>query len=120
MGGDRITSGDVQERVAGQVAAGAWFLWLDGVQPVSMALRTRPTRRGCAVGGVYTPPELRRKGYASACVAALSQHLLDQGYQFCTLFTDLANPTSNRIYLQIGYQPVCDFDKYKFEDRTDD
>jgi predicted GNAT family acetyltransferase len=82
-------------------------------EPVSMAIRSRPTRHGISVSGVYTPPEQRRHGYATACVAALSQKLLDQGYQFCSLFTDLANPTSNSIYMQVGYRPVADFDKYK-------
>jgi predicted GNAT family acetyltransferase len=63
---------------------------------------------------VYTPPEYRRRGYASASVAALSQSLLNQGHQFCFLFTDLANPTANHIYQDIGYQPVGDWHQYSF------
>jgi len=47
-------------------------------------------------------------------VAGVSQHLLDGGRIFCTLFTDLANPTSNHIYQAIGYEPVCDVDEYQF------
>ncbi len=88
-------------------------IWEDGGQPVSMAMRSRPTRRGCTVNLVYTPPELRRKGYATALVAQLSQTLLDEGFEFCTLFTDMNNPTSNAIYIKIGYTPICDFDKYR-------
>src|SRR5690606_29445470 len=77
------------------------YLWeVDGA-PVSMAGRNRPTRHGITVSMVYTPPELRGHGYATTCVATLSQRLLDEGYSFCTLFTDLANPTSNRIYQRI-------------------
>jgi predicted GNAT family acetyltransferase len=34
--------------------------------------------------------------------------LLDRGHRFCFLYTDLANPTSNSIYMRIGYEPVCD------------
>ena len=49
-----------------------------------------------------------------ACVAALSQQRLASGKLFCTLFTDLGNPTSNSIYQQIGYRPVCDFNAYDF------
>lgn len=67
------------------------------------------------IGPVYTPREFRGQGYASACVAAVSQYLLESGRQFCTLFTDLGNPTSNKIYMNIGYAPVCDADEYKFE-----
>ena len=90
------------------------FLWDDG-RPVSMAVKTRHTTHGMTVSGVYTPPEVRRRGYAGACVAALSQQMLDAGWEFCTLFTDLANPTSNSVYQKIGYRPVCDFDEYLFE-----
>ena len=67
-----------------------------------------------AVNAVYTPPEQRRRGYATAAVAVLSQRLLDTGYQFCCLFTDLSNPTSNTIYQRIGYRPLCDYNEYIF------
>lgn len=91
----------------GMVAAGDIFLWVDGT-PVSMAGRTRPTPHGQTVSLVYTPPECRRRGYATAVVAKLSQLLLDEGREFCSLYTDLGNPTSNRIYQEIGYRPVAD------------
>jgi predicted GNAT family acetyltransferase len=93
---------------------GRVFLWEDG-QPVSMALKTRPTDRGMSVGGVYTPPELRGKGYATSCVAELSRNILQSGKEFCTLYTDLANPTSNSIYMKMGYKPVCDSVEYTFK-----
>lgn len=91
-----------------------FMLWLDEEQVVSMALLVRDTPNGAIVSYVYTPPKFRRRGYASALVAKLSQHCLDAGKDYCMLFTDLANPTSNSIYQQIGYKPICDFDKYTF------
>lgn len=90
------------------------YLWEDGGSVVSMAGHAGVTPNGARVGPVYTPPEHRGKGYASACTAALSRHLLERGRRFCFLFTDLANPTSNHIYQQIGYTPVCDVDEYIF------
>jgi predicted GNAT family acetyltransferase len=95
------------------------YLWDDG-GAVSMAASARPTRHGISVNLVYTPPEQRRKGYASACVAALSQRLLEVGYKFCCLFTDLDNPTSNRIYMEVGYQPVSDHEEHRFVEVTTD
>lgn len=89
------------------------YLWEDG-RPVSMAGYAGPTKNGIRIGAVYTPPENRRRGYASACVAAVSQLLLDQGRRFCFLYTDLSNPTSNHIYQSIGYKPICDVDLYRF------
>ena len=74
-----------------------------------------PTPNGIRIGPVYTPPEFRGRGYASACVAAASQLQLDAGRRFCFLFADLSNPTSNHIYQEIGYEPVGDVDRYVFE-----
>lgn len=90
------------------------YLWEDGGRIVSLAAYGGPTQNGIRIGPVYTPPEERGKGYASACVAALSQMLLDGGRRFCFLFTDLANPTSNHIYQTIGYEAVSDVDMYVF------
>ncbi len=59
------------------------------------------------VGPVYTPHQHRRRGYASAGVAEASRRLLAAGTRVC-LFTDQANPTSNKIYLALGYEPVVD------------
>jgi predicted GNAT family acetyltransferase len=90
------------------------FLWeLEGT-PVAMAGFAGPTPNGIRVAWVYTPPENRGKGFAGACVAALSQRLLDDGRKFCFLYTDLANPVSNHVYQKIGYQPVTDATVYSF------
>ena len=48
-------------------------------------------------------------------MAGLSRLLLDGGRASCTLYTDLANPTSNSIYAKIGYRPVADFHDMVFE-----
>lgn len=101
------------------VKNGTLFLWVDG-EPKSMAARTRPTPHGEALGFVYTPPSQCRKGYATAVVARLSQRILDDGRQFCTLYTDLGNPTSNSIYQSIGYKKVADVVDIHFQSMTND
>jgi len=58
------------------------------------------------VAPVYTPPEHRGRGYAAAATAAVTRRLLDAGTREVLLFTDLANPTSNRLYRRLGYRPV--------------
>ncbi len=97
------------------IGNGEVYLWVlsDGAI-VSLLATTRPVSRVISIASVYTPPELRGHGYASRSVAALSQHLLDSGWQRCSLFTDLSNPTSNSIYQQVGYRPVRDFNEYDF------
>lgn len=76
--------------------------------PVSIAAVDRPTRNGIAIHSVYTPPEHRNKGYATSSVLLLTQKMLTDRYSFCCLYTDLSNPTSNSIYVKIGYVPVGD------------
>lgn len=107
-------SDEARAMAASKIAARELFIFEDN-GPVSMAATARPTSNGIAINYVYTPPELRGRGYATTCVAGLSQQLLDSGWRFCCLFTDLANPASNRIYQKIGYTPICDFNLYDFE-----
>jgi len=90
------------------------FLLLEEGKPVSMVQKAGKTPNGNLVNLVYTPPSLRRRGYATECVAKLSKHLLEEGNKYCFLFTDLANPTSNSIYQKIGYRPIIDFDQIEF------
>lgn len=106
------TAENVDRRLAGGENTGLDLWWHDDV--VSLAGFGAPTPNGIRVGPVYTPPALRGRGYASACVAALTRRLLDEGRRFVFLYTDLANPISNSIYQRIGYRPVCDVDQYRF------
>jgi len=89
------------------------MIWEDG-EAVSMGGYGGLTPNGIRVGPIYTPPELRRRGYATALTAAMTRMLLERGRRFCFLFTDLANPTSNSIYQRIGYRPVNDIDQWSF------
>jgi uncharacterized protein len=87
------------------------YLWEDGL-PVSMAAKARPTENGMRINAVYTPPELRGRGYATSCVGTLCREVLDSGSRFCTLYADAANPVSNSIYRKIGFQEICDSVEY--------
>ncbi|HSV64969.1 MAG TPA: GNAT family N-acetyltransferase [Mycobacteriales bacterium] len=95
------------------IERGGLCVWYDRDRPVSFASRTVPAYGVLRLGLVYTPPELRGQGYASACVAAVSQQALDGGIT-PILFTDLANPTSNKIYQRLGYRPVVDAYEHAF------
>ncbi len=103
----------VGERLDGSDATG--FLLCDTGEPVSLAGWGGPTPNGIRIGPVYTPPEQRRRGFGSAVTGAVSERQLAAGRSFCFLYTDLANPTSNRIYMDLGYEPVCDALDYVFE-----
>ncbi len=91
------------------------FLWEVDGEVVSMAGFTGATPNGMRVGPVYTPPEHRRRGYGAAVTAGVTRVLLNErGRSMTFLYTDLSNPTSNKIYQQIGYRPVLDVDMLRF------
>lgn len=107
---------DHREIAARRIGNGEFFLWQrDDCVPVAIAGATGTTRSGVRIVLVYTPPEHRGQGYASSLVAALSQHMLDGGRDFCFLFTNVANPTSNKIYRDIGYQFVSESTQILFD-----
>lgn len=93
---------------------GRLFVWDDGGEARSMAAWTRPTATTVSVSWVFTPQEFRGRGYATACVAALTRNRLASGVRECVLFTDLANPISNAIYARIGYRARADFHDLRF------
>ena len=111
--------GPGEEALSIWIERGFVFFWEDagegGDGPVSMAVAHGRTPRGARIGYVYTPPGHRRRGYAGALVASLSQHLLDSGMSFCVLYADLSNPTTNALYQRMGYRPLCDARDYHFD-----
>jgi len=92
------------------------YVWEDEGEVVSLVGAGGETPNGIRIGPVYTPPGKRGRGYASSLTAAASEDQLGRGRRFVFLFTDLSNPTSNKIYRAIGYKPVCDVDQYRFAD----
>jgi GNAT superfamily N-acetyltransferase len=103
-----LPGSNVEATVRRAIGDGRMWLWEDET-PVALSSRT-PVAVGVArVGPVYTPAEHRRRGYGTAITAACTGHALQSGAEHVVLFTDLANPTSNSIYQQIGFRPVRDY-----------
>jgi predicted GNAT family acetyltransferase len=101
-------SRDVEDLVDDKLSHRGLTLWeVDGT-PVAMAGTTRPEAGMVRVLAVYTPRELRRRGYGGAVTTAVTRAALDAGVDDVVLFTDLANPTSNALYQRLGYRPVED------------
>jgi predicted GNAT family acetyltransferase len=91
------------------------FLLRDDRGPLSMASLTRKVKNGRVLSYIYTPAEYRGRGYAAELTAALSRFCLENDKRFCCLFTQMENPTSNKIYQQVGYRWIDDFMMIRFE-----
>jgi GNAT superfamily N-acetyltransferase len=110
-----IAEGAAEDRrwLEQRIARGRLWVWEDEGRIVSLVGHQSPAFGAVRVGPVYTLPEFRGHGYASALTAEVTRRLRDAGDEVC-LFTDLANPTSNKIYAAIGYRPLQDFVGYAF------
>lgn len=111
---DRTPLEIIKNKVATFLDAQEVFLWEDEGKVVSMMKKSRPTRNSVTVSLVFTPKEERKKGYARTMVAQGSKELLND-YEFCVLYTDMLNPTSNKIYKEIGYKHIADSIHIGFE-----
>lgn len=101
-----------------KIENGDLYLWKTDLRPVTMAATGRPTKSGITVNLVYTPPPHRGRGYASNLVAAISQNMLNSGRSFCVLYTDAANPTSNKIYQAVGYRVIGESAHYLIKPKS--
>ncbi len=109
---------DNQAAADERLSYGGIIIWDVGGVPVSIAGRTRIVAGMARVGPVYTPPELRGRGYAGGATVAVSQAALDAGATEVVLYTDLSNPTSNDLYQRLGYRAVEDRLVLAFEPAT--
>lgn len=98
---------NLEQAVDRALGSGRVWLWCVDGNPVSLAARRQPEAGSARVGPVYTPPAQRGHGYGSAVTAMATQEILDLD-AIPVLFTDLANPTSNKIYQLLGYYAVED------------
>ncbi|MCZ8541268.1 GNAT family N-acetyltransferase [Psychrobacillus psychrodurans] len=105
---------EIKKRVKNMLDGKEVFFWEDQGEVVSMMKKSRPTTNGITVSLVFTPAEKRKKGYGRTLVATVSKELLKE-FEFCVLYTDMLNPTSNKIYQEIGYQKLVDSVHLKLE-----
>lgn len=89
-------------------------VWEVGGEPVAQASARAVVAGMTRIGPVYTPPEHRGRGHATAVTAAAARWALDRGARHVLLYTDLANPTTNRLYPRPGSRPSYDALELRF------
>ena len=115
--GDGATRDAAEALTDRHLRDGSMWLWRVDDEPVACAAAVGPTPHGIRVNAVYTPPEHRRRGYASALVGSLTRELLASGRQFVFLYADQRNPTANAIYQRIGYRLIAEAGEMVLETR---
>ena len=74
-----------------------------GRRIVSCALINVEGAEAGLIGGVYTLPEMRGRGYAASCVSALCRDLQADGKTPCLFYE---NPVAGRLYRRLGFVEV--------------
>lgn len=106
--------------IARLIPARLLYFWDDGT-PRCMLGVLRETRDAAAIGVLYTPPEFRDRGYATASVAAFSRRLLERGMSQSYFCLDPSNPAADSICWRLGYatvQETADIDFAPVEPRV--
>lgn len=101
-----IRAFDIESAVRNNIAKGFIYILFVDNQPVSFAGFHDPVellgKKIGRVGPVYTPKEFRKNGYASLITAHVTKKVIEQD-AIATLYTQAENPTSNKIYQELGY-----------------
>lgn len=105
--GETKSDKEIEEEVIKNLSKGYYVLEKGG-KIVAQTVSTRKLKKGKGVSGVYTPVEERHNGYAYNLVYRVSKEFLDNGAEYCVLFTDDSNPISNHVYEKIGYERKVD------------
>ena len=100
---------DAAARATARTNNGEVWLWTIADEPVALACIAPPASGAARIGPVYTPPAHRRHGYGAAVTAHATTAGLEEGASEVVLYADLANPTSNGVYLRLGFEPDHDF-----------
>jgi uncharacterized protein len=90
------------------IAAGDLYVLSAAQRPVACSAINARLPDMVGIGGVWTPPELRRRGYGRAAVAASLLNEREAGVERAVLFTDAAN-YAKRAYEAIGFRVVGDY-----------
>ena len=98
--------GSAPRMIDERLAEGRFRIWTNA-ENVAFAGFTIAGPHAARVGPVYTLPAFRANGYGAAIVGAICIELTRSGRQVF-LVTDVANVTSNALYLRLGFVPLAD------------
>jgi hypothetical protein len=90
-----------------QLADGTVWVAVDGSAPVSLSAFNAALPDIVQLGGIYTPPTLRGRGYCKVAVAGSLLSARQRGVNRAVLFTK--NPSAVRSYEALGFRRTGDF-----------
>lgn len=92
-----------RESILARITGGGQAVGFAVGKMVTAAAVTARTRDSAMLGGVWTLPEHRNKGYASWCTAWLCRQLVDLSLTPALFYH---NPAAGSIYLRLGFREI--------------
>lgn len=105
-----------RKEVAGSIGQDAWLL-TDHGRPVACSFFNARLPGSVQIGGVYTPPDLRGRGYGRAVVAGSLATVRSRGVRRSILFTGQDNLPAQAAYQALGYEPIGSYGLILFAER---
>lgn len=100
---EQISTKDAKAQAEELAESGRLAFWTVKGKPVAQASFSG-TDKVARINRVYTAPDHRGHGYASAVVANLTKLQLEKGKKMSCLYADARNTKANSIYRKIGYE----------------
>ena len=108
LDGPALRASSREEIEVGLAEGAAWVLEVDGA-PVAFQQFNAMLPDVVQVGGAWTPPALRSRGYARAVVAGALLSARADGVRRGVLFTGETNVAAQRAYAALGFARVGDW-----------
>jgi hypothetical protein len=96
-------------RIAELIRAGRSYVRVDDGEVVFKAELGAVSRHACQVQGVWVRPELRGRGIATACVAAVVEDALRSVAPVVSLYVNDYNTAARCVYARCGFEQVGTF-----------
>ncbi|WP_367648801.1 GNAT family N-acetyltransferase [Ruegeria arenilitoris] len=109
--------GQAKKDIAAYIERNSHRVLLMNGQPVAMTGFNARLPEVVQIGGVYTPPDLRGRGYARLAVALHLREAQSKGATRAILFA--ASDAAARAYIGIGFQPAGHYSLILFKNPED-
>ena len=96
------------------IEKGLYFLINESGEVLSQAATTKATQNGYTIGAVYTPENMRRKGYARECVCRVIQKIKEENKNVIVLYCNVEKEGNRKLYEGMGFEIILEETVIKF------
>ncbi len=99
----------MRQIVSSGIIADNFYVWRDKGEICTIAQVIDTDDEPPFIGHLFTIKSKRNQGYACSILYEITKGLLIEGHEACGLVSDATNPTSNRVFIKVGYTPIGEY-----------